>query len=322
MEPRSHAVPDARKAEEMGRPRQSSPTVFYTIHDQLLRALAPEAVLAAPNGIPERLAEEQKARKLFQFADDRWREENYSFKTFERLVLFDLFRYQQQLVELEGRVVDAQGASSADELDWLRTLLREYQDALYRWNRTMGFKEPPPLDMAQDMTLIAKKLQEPNYVLHVDSMAGVDLSTEVEANRIRSITQALRSSRLVVSAMRHYRQYWSMSTATRYQLLLKLLNVLNAERTPSRTSPIIRGLAKFFMAIVGSVLLIIPNIVLLFMVNVNRLLALGFVLAMAVLFSALLGIFTTAKGQELVALSAAYMAVLLTVVASIGPYQS
>ena len=95
------------------------------------------------------------------------------------------------------------------------------EDALYRWNRTMGFKEPPPLDMAQDLTHIAKTLQEPHYVLHDDSLAGVDLSPEVEANRIRSVTQALRSSRLVVSAMRHYRQYWALGTATRYQLLRK-----------------------------------------------------------------------------------------------------
>ncbi|MCJ1382106.1 hypothetical protein MMC17_005218 [Xylographa soralifera] len=302
------AVPNGQPPEKPGRSRLSSPTAFYTIHDQLLRALAPEGVPVAPNGIPEKLADEQKSRKLFRLADDRWYEENYSFKTFERLVLFDLFRYQQELVELEGRVVDAQGASSVDELTRLRTLLREYQDALYRWNRTMGFKEPPPLDMAQDMTLIAKKLQEPNYVLHVDSMAGVDLSTEVGGLRYATLPTVLVNV--------HGEE------APAFTGLVKLLHILNTERTPSRISPFVRGLAKFFMAIVGSVLLIVPNVALLFMTNLNRLLSLGFVLLMAVIFSALLGIFTAAKGQELVALSAAYMAVLLTVVASSAPFQS
>ena len=100
------------------------------MHDQLLRALAPEGAAAAPDGIPPPLTDAQQARQLFGLADERWRAENYSFKTFERLVLLDLFRYQQQLVETEGHVVDAQGGCGAEELDALRGLLREYRECI------------------------------------------------------------------------------------------------------------------------------------------------------------------------------------------------
>src|SRR4051794_25468059 len=92
----------------------------------------------------------------------------------------------------------------------------------------MKLKEPSPKDMAQRLTVTARELHEPYYITQADSLAGVDLSLDVEADRIRSIIQKVLPAKFVKSPSQQYRRQQSLDIASgdsmRGGLLAKILS--------------------------------------------------------------------------------------------------
>ena len=79
-----------------------------------------------PNGEVPKTHSVGAAHELWEASLGQEPELWYKFKRFESLALFNLFLYQDQLVELQGDIDEAEGRLNADQRTKLRLLLKEY----------------------------------------------------------------------------------------------------------------------------------------------------------------------------------------------------
>lgn len=130
-----------------------------------------------------------------------WNGSTYLFKKFEKLIMYDLLRYQHQLVKLQAEMEHSDGNLSDGSRQSLRLLVREYrrapkkspphrcldsdnsvEKALLLWRSTLQLQPSPQRTVAEWYATVAQELHEPNYICHEDSLSGFDINQPASAD--------------------------------------------------------------------------------------------------------------------------------------------
>ncbi|MCJ1399373.1 hypothetical protein MMC11_002575 [Xylographa trunciseda] len=211
----------------------------------------------------------------------------YTFRTFERLSLLNLFKRQHELLMLDKRLNDAQGDMSPEDNASLSRLLREYCHAMESFKSLSQLDRLGPETAIASAELLSSALQEPYYLSGPDALSMVDLtptsgSPAIQPDSFRILLQTRLSSSNEIG-----------------------LNTL-------RITPSIDQLARTLVAVIGGAFLLVPMAALYFIQTAGYgLMTVSlFVLLFAVLVAALAD---QASNQDVLAATAAYAAVLVVV---------
>ncbi|MCJ1394151.1 hypothetical protein MMC18_007029 [Xylographa bjoerkii] len=224
----------------------------------------------------------------------------YKFKRFESLALLNLYLYQDELVSLQRDIDYKNGEMLIEQRTRLRTLTKEYYEAMQLFKQTSQLKRPTMAERKKaikslQFTLpLTEDTHRDHYRFAADALGMVDLTPQalgVEPDAIRVIlggddTLANHAS----------------NVQTRQPPTTSIFR-------PLPVGPITDNVARIIMAVFAGALLLVPVIALSYITPTGyRLLATClFVLAFAVIASVAI----TGTSNELVGATAAYTAVLV-----------
>ncbi|KAI9737064.1 MAG: hypothetical protein M1834_000654 [Cirrosporium novae-zelandiae] len=279
------------------------------------------AAKKSPSCFTTETIEAKEQRELYEISQETYWTEQYQFKRFEVLILYDLFLYQHELVKLQARLDQMDGILVDEDLPKLRNLTRDYhilicnpnavsihpEDTLHRWHATVNLPRPNGRVMMDRTLRLMRSTREADYTTLLDSLTGVDLSHK-GARYLRNRHDTSVESLLYPEA-----------ESTPLMRAIRLLRLTQeSHRVPA---PLLfnhfKSAGRFSLALIGGLLFVVPAIALTYIESTGM--KLVFVSLAVVFFAALISLFTAAKEQEMIGATAAYAAVLVVFLGNAVP---
>jgi hypothetical protein len=234
---------------------------------------------------------------IFKECTDIARDDKWNIRRFEQLSFISLYNLHLEIMTLEAQIFAAQGTMSQNTQERLRTLLRDYSEAMRNIEYLTKFPSQR-FDNAFNRSNIVFPFVKPKMSDNYDYCNFHAPSPAVD--QVRSLLQQILPQRVI------------LSDASLFYKLYKRRPEELPRPSPRQLSPVVDGFARILVATTGGVFLLVPMIIMTWVTNVHIRLI---IVSVSVLWFAIsIALTSKATNQELITATAAYTAVLVVYV--------
>ncbi|KAF4624509.1 hypothetical protein G7Y89_g13664 [Cudoniella acicularis] len=247
---------------------------------------------------------------LFRTCFESSNENKWGVRKFEGLALLNLCYYEYELENLEKKIREAGGAVSSSNLASLRSLMKEYDQAVKGFLQlSQTSRQAFTKAVSQHLSLFPSEMVSHELIPIYTDYANLKPKTPT-GDQVRAVLQQILPLKAVADSDEVYFEHVSRTAAPGGAGAAGY----RARSDSKQVSPFVDRLARVIVAITGGVFLLVPMIIMTFVQNAH--LRLVVVSVAVVWFAVSVAVVSESSNQELIGATAAYTAVLVVYVGS------